>query len=115
MRHLITTGAVKRPAQLTYYQLPLLGASEEAAQLDVGCLALEAFSALSERTGRTTACATAQTQRTLATQPCLPPLVYNQALGVDPAARAAKQSASEVAEASKLMTATTFRNLALPD
>lgn len=105
VRQLITSGAVKRPPQLTYYQ-PLLGAPEKAAQLDVGLLGEAAFAS-------TTGAEQASQEQAIA--PVSLVLTYNRALGVDPAARPAKLSVSEQAEASALMTATSLRDLTLPD
>lgn len=110
VRHLIIVGAVTSPPQLAYYQPPLLGAPEAAAGFDVSSLGAQAFSACSPmalQPGATSACVLPSHPREL---------VYNRAIGVNPAARPAKLSASEQLEAgAKQLTATTLRDLTLPD
>lgn len=115
VRQLITSGAVKRPQQLTYHQPALLGVGDATAAVDVAALALAAFSSTTQPpspgAGQLVA---AQGGGALAL--ARPPPVYNRALGVDPAARPPKLSAYEQAEAFGLrVTDTAFRNLALPD
>ena len=101
VRHLLTSGAVKRPALLTCYQPPLLGAPEGAEGVDLFQLAEAAFA----------------TPGTLAVRPAGGALAlsYNRALGADPAARPAKLSESQLAEASGKMVDTSLRDLSLPD
>ena len=102
VRQLLTSGAVKRPALLTCYQPPLLGAPEGAEGMDLGRLAEAAF---------------ASAEGTLAVRPAGGALAlsYNRALGMDPAARPVKLSEEQLAEASGKMVATTLRDLTLPD
>jgi hypothetical protein len=117
-KQLIASGAVKRPPVLLVAASarPLLAASPGAPQMDMAALAASAFSAGAAAPSDAHALALRQTPGALAAPPARAGPVYNRAIGVDPAARPAKLSASEAAEASGVaLTATAFRDLALPD
>lgn len=112
MRQLLVSGAVTRPAQLLCAPAPtpLLAASDGTPRVDLEALAQSAFASGPDM--QVAVCsaggALAAGARTGA--------VYNRSIGVDPAARARKLSATVAAEASGVpLTATAFRDLAMPD
>ncbi len=116
MRQLITSGAVPRPAQLLAAapRAALLGGgAAPAANSDPAALAQRAFADAPAPPGAQLARVVPPGGLTAARSGGA---VYNRAIGVDPAARPRLLSASEAAEASGArITATAFRNLALPD
>ncbi len=115
MRQLITSGAVKRPQALLCAPSAAAGLLAAPPGVDVAALAQSAFSATPATAPQGALALRDVAGGALAPQRRAPP-VYNRALGVDPAARPRQLGATQVVEASGVaVTATTFRDLTLPD